>query len=479
MPNQPNFLLIFPDQWRGDCVGGPYDHPVVETPFLDQMANEGVTFTSAYSACPSCIATRAVLATGQTPDEVGRIGYRDGVPWHYENTMYHRLRDSGYQTINVGKTHFYPQRLHLGFEENQVYDCIRIDEGFDSDYHIWLKDKGEGLVRDTAMEVTSNSWMAMPWVHPEPLHPSTWTAQTAIDMLHRRDATRPFFLQVGFHRPHPPLDPPIEYFRRYEGREMPPVPVGDWAEEFGQPVKRVDSSTGTLPEHILNRSRWAYYAQITHLDYQIGRILDCVRVIGELENTWVIFIADHGELLGDHNHFRKVVPFEGSAKVPFIVRPPRSFEGSRGVWRAEVTSHFDVMPTVLEQAGLQVTDDIHGQSLEPLLGASALDEDADWREFMHGEHSGFADQGNQFLTDGREKFVWLTESGRELLFNLEEDPQELHDRSADPEYAERVALWRSRLARILAERGDDALSDGERLIPGTNLPAVREWLLEE
>ncbi|MGI5818699.1 MAG: arylsulfatase [Armatimonadota bacterium] len=474
MPERPNFLLIFPDQWRGDCVGGAYDHPVVETPFLDQMANEGVTFTSAYSACASCIATRAVLATGRTPDEVGRIGYRDRVPWRYEDTMYHRLRDSGYQTINVGKTHFYPQRLHLGFEENQLYECIRIDEGFDSDYHIWLGRESRGLVRDTAMEITSNSWMARPWLHDESLHPNTWTAQTAIEMLQRRDPTRPFFLQVGFHRPHPPLDPPVEYFRQYEGREMPPVPVGEWASEFGEGVRRVDASTGTLPDHVLDRSRWAYYAQITHLDYQIGRLLECLRMIGELANTWVIFTSDHGELLGDHNHFRKVVALEGSAKVPFIVRPPGSFDGPRGSRREEPISHFDVMPTVLKQAGLDVPDDVHGQTLEPLMAG----EDAPWREYLHGEHSGFADQGNQFVTDGREKFIWLTESGRELFFNLEEDPQELHDRSDDPAYAGRVALWRGRLARILAERGDDALSDGERLIPGTSLPPVREWLLE-
>lgn len=475
MPNQPNFLLIFPDQWRGDCVGGAYNHPVVETPFLDQMANEGVTFTSAYSACPSCIATRAVLATGQTPDQVGRIGYRDGVPWHYENTMYHRLRDSGYQTINVGKTHFFPQRLHLGFEENRVYECIRLDRDFDSDYHIWLAEKTGGLVRDTAMEITSNSWMACPWLHEESLHPNTWTAQTAIDCLRHRDPTRPFFLQVGFHRPHPPLDPPIEYFRRYESREIPPVPVGDWASDFDQPVQRVDASTGTLPRHAIDRSRRAYYAQITHLDYQIGRLLDCLRRIGELANTWIIFTSDHGELLGDHNHFRKVVALEGSAKVPFIVRPPGSFDAPRGLRRDEPISHYDVMPTVLRQAGIEVPEEVFGQSLEPLMAG----EDASWREFMHGEHSGFADQGNQFVTDGREKFIWLTESGRELFFSLEEDPQELHDRSADPAYAERVTLWRSRLAQILNERGDVALSDGERLIPGTSLPAVREWLLEQ
>ena len=82
MPDRPNFLFIFPDQWRGDCLGS-LGHPVVETPFLDQLAAEGVTFTAAYTACPSCIATRASLITGQTPSTCGRIGYRDGVPWRY------------------------------------------------------------------------------------------------------------------------------------------------------------------------------------------------------------------------------------------------------------------------------------------------------------------------------------------------------------------------------------------------------------
>jgi len=192
MPERPNFVLIFPDQWRGDCLGYT-GHPYVDTPFLDEMAGQGVTFTAAYSACPSCIATRACMARGQTPDATGRIGYQDRVPWRYDETMMTRLRDGGYQTINVGKTHFYPQRANLGFEINLTYDPQDHGEGLQSDYHEWLERQTNGEIRDTTQEINSNSWVAHPWVHEERLHPNTWNMQTALEQIQRRDPMRPFF----------------------------------------------------------------------------------------------------------------------------------------------------------------------------------------------------------------------------------------------------------------------------------------------
>jgi arylsulfatase A-like enzyme len=472
MPDRPNFLLIFPDQWRGDCLG-TLGHPVVETPFLDQLAAQGVTFTSAYTACPSCIATRACLATGRTPNGCGRMGYQDGVPWRYETTLMRCLRDGGYQTLSAGKTHFYPQRVALGFEEMRLYDVQKLDPDFKSDYHAWLEQAGGGLVRDTTQEITSNAWLAHPWVHPEYLHPNTWTATAAIELLSRRDPMRPFFLQVGFHRPHPPLDPPIEYYERYQDRPIPPVPVGDWAAEFAGPVASVDASAGSLPDNVLARSRRAYYAQMSHLDYQIGRLLFWLGKRGSPGNTWVIFMSDHGELLGDHSLFRKTVPLEGSAKVPLIVQPPESVDCPRWSKCKLPVTHMDLMPTILEEAGLEIPETVEGSSLAPLVRG----EETDWREFIHGEHSG-AKLANQYVTDGKEKYMWHSPSDRELFFDLTEDPQEEVDRSKDPAYAQRVELWRRRLIAVLAERPEDGLSDGERLIPGRDVPAVRPELLE-
>lgn len=472
--SRPNVLLFFPDQWRYDCLSG-LGH-VTDTPYLDQLMAEGVTFTAAYSPCPSCIATRASLITGQTPNTCGRIGYQDGIPWPYRNTLMRLLRDGGYQTINVGKTHFWPQRANLGFEVNRLYDPQKLeDPAFVSDYHAWLDRETGGRIRDSVFEMSSNTWLANPWVHEERLHPNCWTADVAIEQLVCRDPTRPFFLQVGFHRPPPPIDPPLSWYERYRDRSLPPVPVGDWAAENDVPASDVGegASRGRLSDHQLDRTRRAYYAQCSHLDFQIGRVLNYMRRLAKiLENTWVIFTSDHGELLGDHHLFRKCNGIEGSAKVPLIVRPPRRFAGPRGVRCDAPVAHQDLLPTVLEAAGVELPPRVEGRSLLPL----AAGQNVPWRQFVHGEHS---DRGWQFVTDGREKYVWNFMTGQELFFDLTCDPRELRNLVADAACAERVAVWRKRLIDVLAQRPEDGLSDGQRLIRrAEHLPPYRQWIQE-
>ncbi len=478
--SRPNFLLIFTDQWRSDCLG-VLGHPTVQTPYLDHLAAEGVVFRHAYSACPSCIAARASMATGMTPSSTGRLGYRDRVPWRYEHTMMRCLRDAGYQTMNAGKTHFYPQRNALGFEESRLYEPQTWDGIRQSDYHDWLERESAGRVQDTVDVMSSNSWVAAPWVHEERLHPTCWNTDAAVELLARRDPTRPFLLQVGYHRPHPPLDPPLRVYETYADRPLPPVPVGDWAAEYDRPVTDPDAADGRIPDAALDRARRAYYAQITHLDEQIGRLFWSIRTMGLLDETYVIFTSDHGELLGDHHTFRKVRALEGSAGIPFIVRPPRGVDKSSGTERTRGASHeapvthMDVMPTFLEAAGVPIPATVEGSSLLPLLRC----DEVPWREFVHGEHSVcYDDVSCQFVTDGREKFIWDMLTGRELFFDLRDDPNETVNRANDPAHAKRVAHWRDRLVSVLAERPQDGLTDGKRLISGRSTPAVRPQLLE-
>ena len=472
---RPNFLLIFADQWRSDCLG-TLGHPVVETPYLDHLAGEGVLFRHAYSACPSCIAARASLATGMTPSSHGRLGYRDCVPWRYEHTMMRCLRDADYQTMNAGKTHFYPQRVALGFEENRLYDPQTLDGERQSDYHDWLARETGGAVQDTVDVMRSNSWVAAPWIHDERLHPNCWNTDAAVELLERRDPTRPFLLQVGYHRPHPPLDPPLRVYEMYANTPLPPVPVGDWAAGYDVPAHDPDAAVGRIPAVALDRARRAYYAQITHLDQQIGRLLWCLGDMGLLDDTYIVFSADHGELLGDHHTFRKVRALEGSAGVPFIVRPPRGFDDVRGRRHEAPVTHMDVMPTFLDAAGVRIPPSVEGSSLVPLLRG----EQVAWREFVHGEHSVcYDDVSCQFVTNGKEKFIWDMLTGDELFFDLREDPGETANRANDPAFAERVALWRDRLVGVLAARPQDGLTNGSRLVPGRSTPAVRPELLEQ
>lgn len=488
MPSQPNILFVFPDQWRGDCLG-TLGHPVVQTPCLDDLAAQGTAFTRAYSICPSCIAARASLLTGMTPHDTGRLGYRDGVAWDYPHTLPTLLRDRGYQTLQVGKTHFHPQRAHLGFEQNEVYDTQKIDPDFESDYNRWLREKSDGQIVDTTTDMNSNSWLVQPWAHPEHLHPTCWTSTRAIELLERRDPQRPFFLMLGYHRPHPPIDPPLSWLRRFENVPVGPPPVGDWVSEIpglDRPVVGLQAYGGVLTPERLTLMRRAYYAQIAHLDFQIGRVFWWLQKYAKvLHETWVVFASDHGEMLGDHRLLRKFNGFEGSARIPLIVRPPHTPEYRsvpRGVCRDEPVGLHDFLPTFMEMAGLTdaVPPAVRGRSLLPLLREASRP--GDWREFVHGEHAGSRIDGGgwQFVVGSRWKFIWQTGSGREFLFDLAHDPDETRNLARDErsEPARALARCRDALIAELARRPEDGLTDGTRLTPGNNLPPVRPWLLE-
>jgi len=469
---RPNILFILTDQMRGDCMSC-MGHPVVETPNLDMLAARGTLFTASYSSCPSCIAARASLFTGLSPSGHGRLGYQDCVPWRYDFTLPQLLSDAGYQTHCVGKTHFFPQNAHLGFESIESYEGDQNFDGkFINDYFAWLKEKTDGRVEETDHGVDWNSWYARPSHLPEELHNNTWVVTRGTDFLRHRDNTRPFFLNLSFHRPHAPVDPPQAFYDMYKDRDDIPIPMGDWAHIHDIPVDNINAWHGRVPARMLRNLRLAYYAQVAHIDNQVGRFIMNLRRL-HAGPTWVVFTSDHGEMLGDHCMFRKTYAYEGSAKTPLIVCPP---DRSRIHLSAAPVIQEDLMPTMLEMAGVPAPKAVEGRSVVPLL--SREPGQCRWKPFVHGEHSDCyaASTGMQYLTDGREKYIWYTGNGREELFDLVKDPTELHDLAPESSYRQRLELWRTRMIRELAPRKQDRLADGKRLIAGRNLPAVRAEL---
>ena len=314
-----------------------------------------------------------------------------------------------------------------------------------------------------------NSWVAGVSLLPEELHNNSWVATRGIDFLERRDHERPFFLNLSFHRPHAPLDPPKEYFEMYRDSVIPAVPVGKWAARYDVPVSDKNAWCGRLPSDVLAESRKAYYAQITHIDAQIGRFIHKCEELAD-GPTWFVFTSDHGEMLGDHNMFRKTYAYEGSAKIPMIVSPP---DGSQQHMSDAPVSQQDIMPTILDAAGIDIPEAVEGRSMLPFLATSSAD--VDWRDYVHGEHSScyHEDLAMQFLTDGKEKYIWYTRTGEEQLFDLINDPGELHNLAEAPKSKERLLFWRSRMVDELAPRREDGLSDGKRLFSGKTLTPVR------
>jgi arylsulfatase len=468
-------LLIHVDQWRGDCLSID-GHPVVHTPHLDELAQDGCRFARAYSACPTCIPARAALMTGLTQGSHGRVGYEDGVPWDYRVTMPDEFARGGYQTHCVGKLHAYPQSNRLGFETSELHDGHwqfwrdrrgGRDLAEDDDYLKWLRTQPGGEGADIIEAgLNCNSTVARPWGRAEHLHPTNWVVTRALDFLDRRDEARPFFLYLSFHRPHPPYDPPGWAYEQYLHMPMPPPPVGDWA-ELHAGLDRTPCHDGPRAKYrpdVLQRARAGYYGHMTHIDHQVNRLVEALREWRLLEETWICFTSDHGEMMGDHHLFRKGYPYEGSARVPLILRGPRG-EGVRAGRVSEaLVEQRDVMPTLLECAGLPVPPSVEGRSF---LRHATTDTAAPLRECLHGEHTLFG-QSWQWITDGREKYVWLSGEGREQLFDLVADPEERHDLATSDTAAVRAKLarGRARLVEALRGREEGYVSASGELVPG-------------
>src|SRR5699024_10294478 len=374
-------LFINVDQMRADCLS-ILGHPNVDTPYLDQLASDGVLYRRAYTSTPTCVPSRAAIMTGQSQHTHGRVGYQDGVSWDYEHTLPGELSKNGYQTQCVGIMHVHPARNRCGFDNVVLHDGYlhysrfkhntREIESFNQvdDYLNWLRNKlgTEYDLLDLGLDCNSTT-VARSWKLPEEYHPTNWVVSESIDFLRKRDITQPFFLKMSFVRPHPPFDPPREYFDQYLTEDIPDPVVGKWVSEDNNlkddgylPVTK----KGIVPKKRLKRAMAAYYALITHLDQQIGRFLMAMKEYGVYDNTIILFASDHGELLGDHHYFQKSLPYEGSANIPFILSDPGNILNiQKGSISEKVVELRDIMPTFLDIADISIPDTVEGKSVYP------------------------------------------------------------------------------------------------------------------
>ncbi len=457
MSARPNFLLFVTEQHRGDCLGIE-DHPVLLTPNMDAIAGAGARFSRAYSTCPTCIAARRSLLSGQYPATHGMVGYREETPWEIEQPMPRVFAEAGYETCWVGRSmHQYPPEKRFGFEH-----MITMESRCQSDYSTYLQqqrpDDWEGAYGTGVMH---NDWTARPWHLPEDLHPTNWTVHEALRFLRTRDQARPFFLVVSFLAAHPPLLPPAFYLERYLRTGVPDPVIGDWAVPPPNGGKGMDVSASSvaLTGEALLSARAGYYGLLNHLDDQLRRLINPVNGVDRQtgNNTIVMLTSDHGEMLGDHYLWRKTLPYEPSARIPMLLRAPARFGIRPNTVVDQPVGLEDVMPTLLDMAGIPIPDGVQGRSILPL----ARGEKPQWRDFIHIEHAPVY----HCLTDGHEKFVWFAADGREQFFRLTTDPHETRNLMDRPAEQARIAGWRDRLIASLHDR-PEGFSDGSRLIPG-------------
>ncbi len=452
MPERPHVLLITADHWPGSLLGAS-GHPTILTPTLDQLARNGIRFTQAYSECPVCIPARRTLMTGTTPRTHDDRVFNVKMTMPPVPTLAQTFREAGYQAYAVGKLHVIPQRNRIGFDDVILNEEGRLQFGAVDDYELFLGDRGYAG-QQFAHGMSSNEYSYRPWHLPEDCHPTNWTTQQMVRTIKRRDPTRPAFWYLSYNHPHPPLVPLSCYLDMYRDVD-PGLPyVGVWAADLDRMPYYLQGQRARwdhLNEHAIRWARRAFYALCTHIDHQIRVVIGTLREEALLDNTIILFTSDHGDMLGNHHLWAKRLFYEDSAKVPMILMGTAN-DARVGHHRTDdrLVGLQDVMPTLLDLAGIEVPDTVEGISM---VGEKR-------REWLYGE-CGEGIEASRMIHDGRYKLIYYPVGNRFQLFDLREDPQELHDLGEDPGRAE----IRQRLTKLLVGElyGDDLnwLKDGE------------------
>ena len=400
MPERPpNILWYCTDQQRYDTVG-TLGNPHVHTPNLDGFVAESVAFTHAYCQSPICTPSRASFLTGMYPSRVHNL--RNGNAFVHPETagrlVTTTLADAGYDGGLVGKLHLAgaaqarEPRVRDGYRFFEYSHAPRDDwPPGQHDYADWLRAQGHDPTALLNVKSSFGGLLAPSPEHPNvppELHQTTWATQKSIEFINQgRQASQPWFLSVNVYDPHPPFNPPWEFYRRFEPEALPGPRFrpSDLAHQARLRASGIDFQSPSLqPEEFeAQKLQAAYYAMIELIDEQFGRLLQALEASGQAADTVVIFTSDHGESAGDYGLTQKGCRFfDGLSRVPLIWRLPERF--SRGLQSDALVELTDIAPTLLELAGLPTPDDMQGRSLLPILtGAAPADQH---REFVRCEY---------------------------------------------------------------------------------------------
>lgn len=451
---RPNILILITDQQRWDAVG-VNGNPDIKTPHLDGMAAQGVNFDRFFVQNPVCMPSRVSFLTGQYPSTLRIV--RNGAPVPEAIiTLPKLLKNYGYNSANIGKLHFLP---HANRDHREIHPAYGFDQLEISDEPGCYEDAYRAWVRRQAPEQLDFISVGLPpqaeiyykamGIKDSIQHPSERFPKRAIafrgrdDMTHtafvadrtmeyiRQNRDGNFLCVAGFYSPHSPWVAPQKFLDLYEPDELT---LPEFPPEID--CKRSESFFSDVE---LRAARHGYYAMVSEVDYHVGRILDCLDDCGISENTIVIFTSDHGEWLGEHLRYGKGFPAHDCiSRVPLIIRWPEGVK-SHGRTVSGIVEGVDVIPMLLEAAGVPIPYYLQGHSLlEALKGQS-----------FTGRESALT-EGEGVKTLRTEKYRYVSYAdGRELLFDLEEDTRGYHNVADKINYAQTLAEVRHQMLQHL------------------------------
>lgn len=446
---RPNVLLIMADDLNNSL--GCYGHPLVKTPNLDRLAARGVRFDNANCQYPLCGPSRNSMFTGLYPNSNGILTnsqlFRQTIPHHV--SLPQAFRRAGYFAARIGKMYHYGVPNGIGTNghddpaswelELNPAGCDRLLE-YPAIFSLLRGNYGGTL-----------SWYASP--RPDEQHTDGLQAKDAEWVLERcaRDKERPFFLALGFFRPHTPYVAPAKWFKTYPEADMPVV-QGVKEDQADLPAPALGSykrEQDKLTDDLRRQTVQAYFAAISFMDAQAGKALDALDRLGLADNTIVVFTSDHGYHLGEHGLWQKQSIFEESARVPLLIAAPGMKKGA--VAKTPV-GLIDLYPTLTELCGVKAPENLQGQSLVPML----KDPEAKGRGWVlsqvvrgggfkrHGASAATGDKGKRIFgyalrTDRWRYIEWDEGRAGKELYDHETDPKELTNLADKPAQADTQA----------------------------------------
>ncbi len=483
---KPNILFIFSDQHRHDVMGCA-GHPLVQTPHLDALAARGVRFTRAWCQSPICQPSRASLITGQHPYDLNLFYNDKSSATHQAKnggeeaveidpdwpTVMKQLQVAGYQTAMIGKTHYHGiptgdevkaaggaydfrnyEQLVKSFGWDHVveeYDkYVHSTRAFRTPYADYLEDLGYGKAyRDqirSVFRLTPTHWQGQTSVVPQEHDLTSFLADQAMDWLNTRNDSRPFLLKLAFVQPHVPLIDDPDWAAYYADADidvpdqtLPERATTEWAwyvEQLMGHAQVAQNSEGFVREGIRH-----YLGMVSLIDQKIGEMLALLKARGELDNTWIIYSCDHGEMLGSHGLWAKMNFYHPSVQVPLLVVPPEPIQGRVSDRLSELT---DVTATLADIGGVDAPAGCRGHSLLPEVRG----EQGGSHELLYSRIQSYA-----ATRDDRYRFTMEMTSGMACeLFDMHDDPDEMRNLVNDPAQRSRVDAFKQALLEM--QNGD-------------------------
>jgi len=458
----PNVLFIISDDLTATALSC-YGNELCETPNIDRLAAQGTRFTKAFCNATYCGPSRASFLSGYYPHATGVLGYtsprpqigdRATWPQHFKNHGYHSARISKVYHMGVpgGIEYGGDGRDHDNY--NGADDAISWTERFNSPGPEW-KAKGEGETLEGNPDgkkpvVGGNTFVVVEAEGDDEVHSDGKTAAKAVELLsQKRD--QPFFLAVGFVRPHVPFVAPKNYFepfKPYDELPLPPKIPGAWDDI---PKAGINYKTSKNMQMDIRRQKKAvggYYAAVRYLDAQVGKVLDALEASGQADNTIVIFTSDHGYHLGEHDFWAKVSLRDESSMIPLIIKTP----GQKPAVCDSLVELIDLYPTTAKLCGLEVPERIQGEDLSPMLSDPA--------HAVRAEAFCVAPNRKGFLlrSDRWAYIQYGEDAGQGIeLFDVENDPQQYTNLAKSPDHSEVVKEFQGKLKKKLAELRDNDL----------------------